>query len=202
MSSAESQLCGAPHNWLYRYRKQGLKGLARERRRDAGRGRALDDQQRQLLIDIRIEYPSASVALVLHTVETAGALPKGTVSAQAVRRLYRQAGLPRRTARNSDGTLADERQRLRWQTSAICALWHADVCHALKIPNANDRKPTLVLVHAVLDDHSRYLVRLEVRITECEQDMLEIFTHAVREHGVVPDQLYTDSGTTHPVDGA
>jgi len=182
--------------WLSAYRRAGLDGLRRQRRRDAGRARALRAAERALLLEIRAEYPSASVPLVLRTLELAGVLPPGAVSAQTVRRLYRQTGLPRRTRRQRDGALEAERQRLRWQAGRICELWHADVCHAMRIPTERGRH-TPVLVHALLDDCSRYLPRFEVRTTEREQDMLEIFAHAVREHDVAPDQLYTDGGATY-----
>lgn len=185
--------------WLYAYRRSGMAGLHRKRRRDAGRARVLDEAERKLLIDIRAEHPSASVPLVLETLELAGTMPRGAVSAQTVRRLYRQAGLPRRTRRQRDGTLEAERQRLRWQAARICDLWHADVCHALRIPAPRDEHLP-VLVHVVLDDCSRFIPRLDARETEREQDMLEIFAHAVREHDVAPDQLYTDGGATYSGD--
>jgi transposase InsO family protein len=181
--------------WLYAYRKSGIDGLKRIRRSDAGRAQALSAKIRQLLIDIREDYPSASVPLILRTLDLAGTLPAETVSVQTVRRLLREAGMPRlaRGARDSD--VAEVRQRLRWVAPYTFYLWHADVCHALRIEIGNER--IAALVHAILDDHSRYLVRLEVRATEREQDMLEIFAAAVREHGIGPERLYTDGGATY-----
>lgn len=182
--------------WLYRYRAEGLDGLRPRRRSDAGRAKALTDEQRQLLCDIRAEHPSASVPLVLRTLELAGVFPKSLVSAQTVRRLFRQSGLIRATRRSRDGDLEEIRQRLRWQAPHVGSLWHGDVCHAMKLVKLGSGKTTPVLVHAMLDDHSRFIVRLEVRATECEQDMLEAFANAVREHGV-PDRLYLDNGATY-----
>ena len=77
------------------------------------------------------------------------------------------------------------------------ALWHGDVCHALRI--TDDKGSTPALVHALLDDHSRYIPRLEVRATEKEQEMLEILANGVREHGP-PDTLYLDNGPTYSGD--
>jgi len=182
--------------WLYRYRKGGLDGLRPIRRADAGRAKALAPEQRQLLCDIRAEHPSASVPLMLRTLDLAGTLASGAVSAQTVRRLLRQAGLPRITRRNRDGDLEENRQRLRWQAPHVGSLWHGDVCHAMKLVDTATGKITRVLVHALLDDHSRYVVRLEVRTNEREQDMLEIMANAVREHGA-PDRLYLDNGATY-----
>ncbi len=182
--------------WLYAYRRSGIDGLKRSRRSDAGRAQALSAEMRQLLIDIREDFPSTSVPLILRTLDLAGTLSAGLVSAQTVRRLLREAGMPRLPRGDRDGDVAEARQRLRWVAPYTFYLWHADVCHALRIEISDDERIT-ALVHAILDDHSRYLVRIEVRATEREQDMLEIFAAAVREYGIGPERLYTDGGSTY-----
>jgi transposase InsO family protein len=184
--------------WRRAYRGGGLNSLRRKRRRDAKRARALTDRQRQLLLDIRAEHPHASVPLILRTLYTAGIFPDGLVSPQTVRRLYAENHLPRQPRANNSAELDEVRQRLRWRAPFVCSLWQADVCHALKI-QGSDNLMTHALVHALLDDHSRYIVRIEVRATETEQDMLEIFANAVREHGA-PDRLYADGGATYSGD--
>ncbi len=181
--------------WHYRYREGGLDALRPTRRGDAGRGRQLSPDQRQLLLDIRAEHPQASAPLILCTLELAGIFPEGLVKPQTLRRLFREAGLPRLPRASSNPQLDEVRQRLRWQAPHVCSLWHADVCHALRLQTEGG-KMVPALVHALLDDCSRYIVRIEVRATEREQDMLEIVANAVREHGA-PDRLYTDGGATY-----
>lgn len=181
--------------FLYAYRRDGIDGLRRSRRSDAGRARALSAEMRQLLIDIRAEFPSASTPLILRTLDLSGTLRAGVVSAQTVRRLLREAGMPRLCRRHRDADSTEARQRLRWVAPYTFYLWHADVCHALRIERDNGYTPALV--HALLDDCSRYIPRIEVRATEREQDMLEIFAAAVREHGIGPERLYTDGGSTY-----
>ena len=181
--------------WLYRYREGGLVALRPGRRRDAGRGKALTDEQRALLLDIRAEHRNASVPLILRTLELARVFPPDTVSPQTVRRLYREVGLNRLSRTDLYGDESEGRQRLRWQAPYVCSLWHGDVCHVLRI-TSDKGKSTMALVHALLDDHSRYIPRLEVRATEKEQDMLEVLANAVREHGA-PDTLYLDNGPTY-----
>lgn len=180
--------------WLYVYREGGLDALRPWPRKDAGRGRALTAEQRELLLDIRAEHRNASVPLILRTLVLAQVFEPDTVSAQTVRRLYRETGLTRLSRSEVFGDAPQDRQRLRWQTSHVCALWHGDVCHTLRI--TDDKGTKTALVHALLDDHSRYIVRLEVRATEQEQEMLEILANAVREHGA-PDTLYLDNGSTY-----
>jgi transposase InsO family protein len=182
--------------WYYRYRSGGVEALKPRRRSDAGRGQALTAEQRELLLDIRAEHPQASVPLILRTLELARVFPEGLVGPQTVRRLYREAAMPRQPRASINPELDEVRQRLRWQAPYVCSLWHGDVCHALKLVDLSSGKTTPVLVHAMLDDHSRYIIRIEVRETEREQEMLEILANAVREHGGA-DRLYLDNGATY-----
>jgi transposase InsO family protein len=181
--------------WLYRYRAKGLQGLRPWRRKDAGRAKVMTTEQRELLLDIRRENRNASVPLILRTLELGKVFEPGLVSEQTVRRLYREAGLNRLSrAELTGGDASEGRQRLRWRAPYVCSLWHGDVCHALKIKSV--RGTETALVHALLDDYSRYIPRLEVRTSEREQEMLEVLVNAVREHGT-PDTLYLDNGPTY-----
>ena len=184
--------------WLYRYRAKGLEGLRPWRRKDAGRAKVLTVEQIELLLAIRRDHRNASVPLILRTLELGRVFEPGLVSEQTVRRLYREAGLTRLSRAELAGSdTAEGRQRLRWRAPHVCSLWHGDVCHALKIDNK--RGTETALVHALLDDTSRYILRLEVRTSEREQEMLEVLANAVREHGA-PDTMYLDNGPTYSGD--
>jgi len=177
--------------WLYAYKKGGLEALRPSPRSDRGRGRELSPELRELLLDIRREFPTASVPLILRTLIADGRLDEGTVGAATIRRLYRQEGLARLASKKED---AGTRTRLRWQTTRPDALWHGDVCHGAPLVVGDRRMP--VRVHALLDDHARYVVSLRVVSTEREQDMLDLLVSAVRTHGK-PDALYLDNGATY-----
>lgn len=176
--------------WLYAYRAGGLDGLKPKPRGDRGRCRQLTAEQRQLLGEIRREYPRASAALIVRTLEHDGRLTTGAVSETTVRRFFKQEGLDRIAVR--DGVAP--RIRLRWQAERPNALWHSDVCHG---PNllAGDKKLPL-RIHAVLDDASRYVIALEAHHTEREEDMLGLLVRAIRKHGR-PDAWYLDNGSTY-----
>ena len=177
--------------WLYAYKKGGLEALRPSGRSDRGRGRELGDELRALLIDIRREFPTASVPLILMTLAADGRLDAGKVSAATVRRLYRQEGLQRLAAKKE---ALGAKTRLRWQTMRPDALWHGDVCHGPTLVVGDSRMP--VRVHALLDDHARFVVALRVASTEREQDMLDLFVSALRTHGK-PDAVYLDNGATY-----
>jgi len=178
--------------WFYRFRKQGLAGLAPRPRRDRGHAQALLAETRELILEVRRQNPSASAKLIVRTLEKSGLLTAGEVSSSTVRRLFASAGLLRRTLRAaSNGESADRR---RWEAAHAGALWHGDVCHGPTI--GGDGRWTPTRIHGLLDDKSRYIVALEVMPTEREVDMLAIFVRALRRYGR-PGALYLDNGSTY-----
>jgi len=173
--------------WLYAYRVHGLAGLRPAPRSDRGRARDLTAEQREFLLEIRREHPTASVPLILRTLVADGRLAAGVVSDTTVARLYRDAGLER-------GVVVDGHTRLRWQADHAGALWHGDVCHG---PTLRIGKTTRRLrIHAMLDDASRFIVALKALHSEREADMLDLLLFALRRHGS-PDALYLDNGSTY-----
>lgn len=175
-------------NWYYRLKRGGLQALSPKQRSDAGHGRALTEEQRDLLCAIRQEYPSASAELIVRTLQADGRLEAGQVSASTVRRLFRERGLPRRPRD------LQSRQRRRWQVERPGHLWHADVCHGQTLRVGERAIP--VRIHAILDDASRYIVALMVSSNEREAEMLELLARAVRRFGA-PNMLYLDNGATY-----
>ena len=129
-----------------------------------------------------------SAALILRTLEADGRVEAGSVSVQTIRRLLREHKLDR----ESLGERTHTKARLRWQAEAPNALWHGDVCHGPKI--CGGKKP--LRIHALLDDASRYILAIEARHTELEQDMLEVWATALYRHGR-PSALYLDNGATY-----
>lgn len=176
--------------WYYAYKKRGLNGLKPRPRKDKGRAQELTPEQRQLLLDIRREFPHAAVPVILRTLVADGRLDKGAVSATTVRRLFTENGLDKVGLRDGGGT----KTRLRWQAERPGALWQGDVCYgpALRI----DGKSRPLRIHALMDDASRYVIALEAHHTEREVDMLGLFVRALRRHGP-PDVLYLDNGSTY-----
>lgn len=188
--SSQTYSVSTLERWYYAYKAHGLDGLRPKPRTDKGRGRELIAEQRQLLLDIRQEHPSASVPLILETLVAEGRLEKDAVSATTVRRLYTEQGLARAALRHR----AEGKTRLRWQAERPGALWHGDVCHATPLVVEGQSKP--VRIHALLDDASRYVIAIEAMATERESDMLSLLLRAFRKHGP-PDALYLDNGPTY-----
>ena len=176
--------------WLYAYRAGGLDALRPGMRSDKGRARQLDDNLRELILDIRREHSSASVPLILRTLVADGRMAKNAVSHSTVRRLFQQEGLDRIPMRDGGG----QKTRLRWQAERPNALWHADVCHGPTLVINGVNRP--LRIHAMLDDASRYIVAIEAHHQEREIEMLGLLVRALRRYAA-PDVLYLDNGSTY-----
>lgn len=175
--------------WVYAFRKGGLPALAPQGRSDRGRGRDFDPVLKELLCDIRREYPDVSVTVMLRTLRADGRIGP-EVKECTVRRMLCEQGLPRTADTDDNGP----RARFRWQAERPNALWHGDVCHGPTLTFDGRRTP--VRVHGLLDDASRCIVGLAVASDEREETMLNLFSRAVMEHGR-PDVLYLDNGSTY-----
>ncbi|MBW2464895.1 MAG: DDE-type integrase/transposase/recombinase [Deltaproteobacteria bacterium] len=176
--------------WYYAYRAGGLRALHPKGRSDRGRARALAASMRELLLDIRREYPRAGVPLILRTLIADGRLQEDAVSAATVRRLYAEHGLDRLSRRQ-----APERgPRLRWEADRPGLLWHADVCYGPSLTIEGRKAP--LRIHALLDDASRYVIAIEACHTEREVDMLDLLIKALLAQPR-PRLLYLDNGSTY-----
>lgn len=142
-----------------------------------------------MLIQLRRDHPRVSAALILRTLEVEGKLPAETLSASTLRRFFRAQGLDRLSIAASS-----REPRRRWETAAPNMLWHTDVCHGPALRVAGRAVP--LRIHALLDDHSRYVVAIEARSDERETSMLDLVVKALRRHGA-PDAIYADNGSTY-----
>lgn len=173
--------------WYYAFKAHGLEGL-KPKGRAAGFALGLDPATRELLLAIRREQPRVSTALILRTLERDGRLRRGELSAPTLRRLYAAHGLDRHRL------TTDERPRRRWEAAAPGQLWHTDVCHG---PTLRVGRRALPLrIHALLDDHSRYVPAIQACSSERETEMLALMVKGLRQHGA-PDGVYADNGPTY-----
>ncbi|NOZ95618.1 MAG: transposase family protein [Acidobacteria bacterium] len=177
--------------WYYAA-KADLAGGLLPRSRARGFARKLDDAQRDLLLQMRMENPSAAAELVLSEAVRNGIVAEGQLSEPTLRRLYRSAGLPRVSQRRAGRK--EDVQRRRWQAEHPGDLWHGDVCHLAQLDGQG--RPRRVLVHGLLDDASRYCTALMPRYLERERDMLEVFCGALLRHPA-PKTLYLDNGACY-----
>ena len=177
--------------WYYAYKLNSFEGLLPNGRSDRGRGRKLPEPIKQLLLQIRTEFPTASSPLIIDRLVRTGVLDREQLSVATLNRLYAERGLRRRRRNHTPGPV---KQRLRWEVGQVGALWHADVCHGPTLESDGRRTP--LRIHALLDDKSRYVVALEVLTQEREVDMLSMLGRAIERVGT-PLKLFVDNGSTY-----
>lgn len=144
-----------------------------------------------MLLDMRQEHPTAAADLLLDAAVANGVLAEGAISLPNLRRMYAQNGLTR-TSKKPRHLRA--RDRRRWETDRICRVWHTDVCHVRR--RKADGGVEKVYVHAILDDHSRFIVAIKVCEGETENDLLELLVEALLRYPA-PEVFYVDNGSTY-----
>jgi putative transposase len=175
-------------DWYYRCQDDGLAALVQQSR-SIGHALSLDEEQRELMLDMRKEHPTAATELILAEAVRNGVIPAGAVSEATLRRLFRDHDLGRHAANR-----ADRRERRRWQADRVCRIWHADVCHVW-LRDDQDR-PKKAYVHGILDDRSRFVVALRACEHEREVDLLSVLCEALLRFPA-PDVLYVDNGACY-----
>jgi putative transposase len=159
--------------------------------RKRGFALGLDAEARQLLLDMRDEHPTAAADLLLDAAVRNGALKADALSLPTLRRMYAANGMKRVGAKPRHVRARDRR---RWETERVCCVWHTDVCHVWRQkPDGGAQK---VYVHAILDDHSRFIVAMKACEGETENDLLELLVEALLRYPA-PEVLYTDNGSTY-----
>lgn len=159
--------------------------------RQRGFGLVLDDAARDLLLDMRAEHPTAGAEILLDAAVQHGVVAKDAISLPTLRRLYARSGLTRAGAKPRSLRAKDRR---RWETDRVCRVWHTDVCHVWRcLPDGGVEK---VYVHAILDDHARFVVAIKACVAETENDLLELLVETLLRYPAC-DTLYTDNGSTY-----
>lgn len=176
--------------WYFAWKRDGLEGLQPGLRK-RGSALALTEDQRQLLLEIRREYPRMPATVIVDTLEGDGRIERGQVSIGAIRRLLRDHASSRCTSRTP---MDAQEHRRRWEAEFVGELWHGDVCHGPSLTIRGRSVP--IRVHAVLDDKSRFVPALCVTSDEEEVRMLELMLEATRMYGA-PRRLYLDNGSTY-----
>jgi len=143
-----------------------------------------------VLLDIRRAHPTASVELIRDEAVRRGVVEEGAVWLSTWRRLFRAHDLSRSSLNRTELRA----NRRRWLAHKVGSLWHADVCH-VRAPTGQGTTRTW-RVHALLDDHSRYILAPEVHPTETEADLLRVLCTALLRH-LAPQVFYVDNGSCY-----
>jgi putative transposase len=175
--------------YLHKRRAQGLAGLRRRRRSDAGARKRLSDAAWERAQALRREQPRRSAEVILEMLVHEKLLERGQCHPATMRRHLRAAGLNRKA-------LLRERPKAyrRWQRREPGALWQFDATGGLWLPAPDDGPPRQLWTIAGKDDASRLLVGARAYHHAHQAALDDLCKRAFRRWGI-PRAIYVDRGS-------
>jgi len=166
--------------WVERYQAQGRAGLERRSRRHNPEPTALAAAVQAEIVRVKQQQPSFGIRRIAQWMRRALLLP---ASPETVRKtLHRHQLLPKtkvKRPRNPPKPRFFER-------ATPMQLWQSDICTI----RLGGKQAYLI---GFMDDHSRYLVGLDLFSSQTSENVLELYRRAVAEYGA-PKEMLTDNG--------
>lgn len=173
--------------WVKLYKESGgqLDALVNQPRSDRGCSRVIDRETGLALIRVRQEFPKATVARLIKTMESRKIVSPGSSLAPAtVWRFLKHHGMLK-----PDAPVPEDRRK--FEAELPNDLWQSDCMHGPAVEHEGKRRKTYLL--AFIDDHSRLIPYAEFFLSESLNCYLKAFEGAVATRGL-PRKLYTDNG--------
>jgi putative transposase len=175
---------GTIRRWIRLYKKSNsdLKSLCPHGRDDQGGCRAIDEETRLLLIELRMKMPSATVPHLIDVMKRT--FPEIKLNNSTVYRFFHQNDLMHPGQKNP----ADRR---KFEAELPNDLWQSDVMHGPLIQTGEKKQKAYLI--AVIDDHSRLIVYARFYLSEGLASYLDALENALARRGI-PRKLYVDNG--------
>jgi transposase InsO family protein len=173
-------------HWLYRYRRDGLPGLADRVRSDRGTTEIPPAVQAGLR-RLRALHPHHTTERLARTLLEEGVATGRGCPRSSLHRFARAQGLGRVPA----GAQAPAAARA-FEYGAFGNMWTADFLHGPRVRIGKSLHRTYLL--AIIDDASRFVVQARFHWSEGTESLLDGLSLAVRRFGV-PERFYTDNGS-------
>jgi transposase InsO family protein len=172
----------------------GLEALKPTRRSDCGVARAFDETLIERAERLRREEPSRTTATVIALIraeyETEGRTPPEIAEPTLARHLRKKYASRRALKREG-------RAFPRYERPERNSVWQADWSDGISLPDPTEpgkrRKTSL---HAIIDDHSRYIVHAEFYFNQNLPCLEDCFRQALLKGGV-PGSTYWDNGKVY-----
>ena len=173
--------------WMKLYRESGgkLDSLCTQDRSDQGKTRAMDQETSLALINLRKEFPKATVPFLIEEMgKRKLASPGVTLSPTTVYRFLHRHEL-------MEFTRGAPEDRRKFEAEMPNDLWQVDCMHGPRVEHhAKQRKTYLI---AFMDDHSRLIAHGEFFLSESVKSFLVALEGALLTRGL-PRKVYTDNG--------
>ena len=169
------------HDWLRRYAKHGLAGLADRSSRPASCPHQMPPAVEARVVEMRRAHLGWGSVTILHWLGKEGVKPLPSRSA-VYRALVRHGLVDAKKRKHGRDDFK------RWERGRARELWQMDIVGRIYLADDTELKAV-----TGLDDHSRFCVsaRLVARVTA--KPVCDALALVMRTHGV-PDQILTDNG--------
>jgi transposase InsO family protein len=169
------------HEWLARYAKGGLGGLADRSSRPASCPHQMPAPVEARIVSMRRDHPGWGPSRIRWELERAGVVPLPGRS--AVYRALIRHGLivPGKRKRRRE----DYR---RWERGRAMDLWQMDVMGRVHLAGGVEVK-----IVTGIDDHSRFVVCAKAVMRATARPVCQALAEALHRHGI-PEQILTDNG--------
>jgi putative transposase len=174
--------------WFYRYRREGLTGLAPKQRCDYGRSKISTAVQERLLAAKR-ENPRRSLHMLQQLLEDEGVVPRGTLSRSAIHRFLQRQGLSRPIGADSQ-----PEERRSFLAEHANQIWFGDVMHGPRVLVAGRSRKTYLVT--LLDDASRLIVHSAFCLAETALEIEGVLKQGVLKRGL-PAKIIVDNGSAY-----
>jgi transposase InsO family protein len=169
------------HDWLSRYERAGLEGLADRSHRPASCPHQMPAPVEAAVLELRRQHRAWGARRIVVELARRGVAP--VPSESGVYRALRRAGLIEAGARRRR-----KETWKRWERGAPMELWQMDVVGGIGLTDGSTVKAL-----TGLDDHSRFCVSAALMPAERTRAVCDGLAEALRRHGV-PQQILTDNG--------
>lgn len=173
--------------WLYRYRAGGIDALADRVRSDKGQHN-IPKPLAAAMTAMRKAHPNWTVAVLLEDLMADGAWNGRRPSRATLYRYAAANGLNKTSLAPVDGTPRP------FAYTAFGQMWMADFMHGPKV--VCGRKQRKAILHAIVDDATRYIVAARFGYHETIETMIAEMMRAVRRFGLC-QRFYTDNGPSY-----
>lgn len=169
------------HDWLRRYARDGLGGLADRSSKPLSCPHQMDPEVEARIVEMRRAHPGWGPRTILVWLDRAGVSPLPGRS--SVERCLIRHGLVTPQARKRKRS-----DYKRWERSRAMELWQMDIVGGVRIVDGPEAK-----IVSGIDDHSRFVISARVVARATARPVCDALEHAMNTHGV-PSQILTDNG--------
>jgi putative transposase len=173
--------------WVRHYERGGrkLESLYPQGRADIGQSRVLDEEVAQLLINLKREFPKASVQTLIRSLRERKLIdPWVKISGTTVWRFLKGQGL-------WDPPQERVKDRRRFEAELPNDLWQSDMMYGPSVQIEGRHRRTFLFTF--LDDMSRLVAHAQFYVSEALESYLDALRQALLRRGL-PRRLYVDNG--------